>query len=334
MVPPEQLVFPQTTHAAPGPLPSPGDLKGRIGDAQRDRLLTEKQLAAVLGCSARAIRKWRRQGMPVHRDGRRVLYRREDVLSWLAATPAALREWVTLLHRRKQTRAALGEVFGTNQGGALEREPEPAANPKRTAKLEAALACARLGWPVLPSHELLDGNCTCGAGRYCREPGNHPRRPLKVATTQEGLIAAWWDLWPDANVCIVTGARSGLLVLHVDHRHGGADQSLVELERQHGKLPKTPRAESGDEAFYYFEHRGVPIKNGVSIAPGIDVHGDGGHVLAPGSVDRAGHTCTWAVSPEEVPLASVPYWLLLLAIIDPRGARPPFPKLLRPREGS
>ena len=49
---------------------------------------------------------------------------------------------------------------------------------------------------------------------------------------------------PDANVAIVSGALSGLVVLDVDPRHGGI-ASLARWEREHGALPLTVEAQTG-----------------------------------------------------------------------------------------
>ena len=43
-----------------------------------------------------------------------------------------------------------------------------------------------------------------------------------------GDVRAWFARWPNANVGIVTGVVSGLVVIDVDPRHGGND-SLAEL---------------------------------------------------------------------------------------------------------
>lgn len=57
----------------------------------------------------------------------------------------------------------------------------------------------------------------------------------KSATVDSVRIRAWWERHPDANVAIATGARSGVVVLDVDPRHGG-DKSLRELQLKHGPL--------------------------------------------------------------------------------------------------
>jgi bifunctional DNA primase/polymerase-like protein len=94
-------------------------------------------------------------------------------------------------------------------------------------------------WLVFPLHTPHDGSCSCGR-RGCANIGKHPRTPngLKDATTDPELISRWRGMWPDANRGVRTGAESGIVVLDVDPRHGG-DDSLHELEREHGEVPAT-----------------------------------------------------------------------------------------------
>jgi hypothetical protein len=137
---------------------------------------------------------------------------------------------------------------------------------------------------------------------------------VKDATAREQTVRAWWDRWPDANVGIATGSVSGLIVLDVDPRHGG-DDSLVALERQHDPLPQTVRAMTGGGGSHpYFSHPGGIVRNKVAIAPGLDVRGDGGYVIAPPSIHETGRRYEWDVgaSPGEVTLQAAPAWLLAL----------------------
>lgn len=53
-------------------------------------VLTEAELADSLGLSPWTVRRWRlSEGLPVIQVGRRYLYRREAVLSWLASRETA-----------------------------------------------------------------------------------------------------------------------------------------------------------------------------------------------------------------------------------------------------
>src|SRR5213594_3690069 len=53
----------------------------------------------------------------------------------------------------------------------------------------------------------------------------------------EAEARGWFRQWPEAGIG-VTGAISGLVVADVDAGHGG-DESLEQLEREHGPMPTT-----------------------------------------------------------------------------------------------
>ena len=113
-------------------------------------------------------------------------------------------------------------------------------------------------------------------------------------------------------MAIVTGAVSSLVVLDVDPLHGG-DTSIGELERAHGRLPHTVEAITGGGGRHaYFSHPGGLVHNQVGLAPGLDLRGDGGFVVAPPSVHPSGRRYVWTPShrPEETPPAPMPSWLL------------------------
>jgi putative DNA primase/helicase len=115
------------------------------------------------------------------------------------------------------------------------------------------------------------------------------------------------------NVAIATGKVSGIFVLDIDVKNGaGGDDSLKELEREHGELPHTIEAitwSGGRHIFFKYPERGIGCKTG--IRPGIDIRGDGGYVIAPPSVIE-GRSYAWEVShlPEETMIADAPEWLL------------------------
>ena len=52
-------------------------------------------------------------------------------------------------------------------------------------------------------------------------------------------VTEWYRRWPDANVGVVTGEISNLVVLDIDPNHGG-DASIGRLERQIAPLPAWP----------------------------------------------------------------------------------------------
>lgn len=198
--------------------------------------------------------------------------------------------------------------------------------------LGAVLAYVRRAIPVMPLWHPRDGACSCPDGG-CPSPGKHPRTPhgLADASADESVIAAWWRRWPYANVGIVTGTRSGLVVVDVDD--GGAD-AIAALEARHEPLPATLANHTRPGRVHLiFRHPGILIPNSVrKLGPGLDVRGDGGYIVAPPSRHPDGHLYAWGpdlrgrLVPEPAPM---PAWLVELTRRDRR--REPVPATIAPR---
>jgi hypothetical protein len=181
---------------------------------------------------------------------------------------------------------------------------------------EEALRYAERGWKVFPVHCISGGRCTCGRAvddKDGHSPGKHPRTKhgLKDASDDPAVITRWWSKWPDANVGIATGEASGFVVIDIDPRNGG-DTSLKALIAEHGDLPETLETRTGGGgSHYFFAHPGGKIACSSSkVAPGVDVKGDGGYVVAPPSVHESGDKYEWMVA--DVESAPLPQWLLAL----------------------
>jgi hypothetical protein len=182
--------------------------------------------------------------------------------------------------------------------------------------LDAALRYADLGWPVIPLHapRFIGGTlagCTCG-NRDCGSIGKHPcnQHGLHEPSTDPDVIREWWRRWPFANVGIVTGARTGWIVLDIDPRHGG-NESLGLLMDEKG-LPETAEADTGGGGLHLlFAHPGGKVRNSkAAIAPGVDVKGDGGYIVAAPSMHASGNRYRWKQGEtESAKPAGMPDWL-------------------------
>jgi len=173
----------------------------------------------------------------------------------------------------------------------------------------AALDLNRKGWAVFPCKPRSKQPAT--ARGFHDAVANDPAR-----------INTWWAVFPDLNIGVATGAVSGFFVLDVDGEQGEA--SLAKLEEQRGKLTATIEAITGKGRHCYYrigEHGAVRNSAG-QIAPGLDIRGDGGYVLAPPSIHPSGRAYAWSVDSANE-FADAPEWLHELINADraPDGAK-------------
>jgi hypothetical protein len=154
--------------------------------------------------------------------------------------------------------------------------------------LKAALAVARNGKPVFP----------------CKPGGKEPltRRGHIDATTDPRKIHMWWKRWPNANIAVPTGGRSGMLVVDVDHLAG-----LDALEAEYGQLPETRTHSTGSGGmhliFAYPEDSDIRNSAG-KLGEGLDVRGEGGYIIVPPSRTTRPYEVV-----DALPLANTPPWL-------------------------
>ncbi len=189
-----------------------------------------------------------------------------------------------------------GTQFGTRDesGGATADNPLPENQlgnykPPLPLSMEVqALHMAGEGHAVFPiCTPVPTGGCQ-QHGRDCGEAGKRPliRDNLGRATTDPASIAKWWHRWPTANIGIACQA-SGLVVVDPDAHGMEAWRRLVD---EHPDLSATRTVQTGGDGLHVYYRAGdMPVRNSASrIAPGIDVRGDGGYVVAPGSLHASG----------------------------------------------
>lgn len=126
-----------------------------------------------------------------------------------------------------------------------------------------------------------------------------------------------WLEREDINIGVLTGRKSGLIVVDVDVKNNGIT-TLQELEAKYGKMPLTLTVTTGTGGkHYYFKYPDMPegqtIQNKVGIFKGIDIRADGGQVVAPPSINEQGKPYVWdnkEMFKSSEPLATIPQWLL------------------------
>jgi Bifunctional DNA primase/polymerase, N-terminal/AAA domain len=173
-----------------------------------------------------------------------------------------------------------------------------------TTPTDLALGYAASGWPVFP----------------CDPATKQPLTPkgFKDASLDHARIEAWWAKDPAAMIGVPTGSRSDIWVLDIDNKPDkDGFRALAALQAEHGALPETVtcRTPSGG-SHIYFKCGGIEVRNRGNLEPGIDVRGEGGYVIAPGSVRADGCSYEWTAQPDDV--ADAPPWLLA-KVVKPRA---------------
>lgn len=157
-----------------------------------------------------------------------------------------------------------------------------------------------------------------------------PRTIPLVARDKRPSVGAGWPDWPatresvtahyaahpDDNIGMRTGR--GLVVLDIDVRDGG-DDSLAQLEREHGQLPKTVTSVTGSGGFHklYRGPRNLQSRNLRTIGiAGIEIKAAGCQIVAPPSVHPdTGKLYAWHPNHPliEREIALLPDWAAALA---------------------
>ena len=127
--------------------------------------------------------------------------------------------------------------------------------------------------------------------------------------TREDLDG-WFGNGRPFNIGIVTGDVSGVIVIDCD-----SPEAVAWAEANLPLTPMMTRTARGQHRFY--RHPGRPVRSRARIETGderikIDVRGDGGYVVAPGSVHETGHVYemkgNWPDTLDDVPVFD-PAWL-------------------------
>jgi hypothetical protein len=197
---------------------------------------------------------------------------------------------------------------------------------QETPQLQFALHYARMGWSVVPAHRAIkqqDGStiCTCREGPACISKGKHPAigwTEYQKRCASEHEIRNWFTgYFAEYGIGIITGAVSGFFVVDVDTGPGkpGLD-NISDLQFINGDLPHTVEARTGGGGRHILlRHPGPEVwiaTNKNTPAPGVDIRGDGGFIVAAPSLHESGRFYLWDEHhhPKNTPIADAPEWLI------------------------
>jgi DNA-binding transcriptional ArsR family regulator len=114
------------------------------------------------------------------------------------------------------------------------------------------------------------------------------RRPTKEEIRQ------WWQQYPNANIGIVTGKISGIVVIDLDlDKDKDDNESGAKIYEQAPTdlIVKTGRG--GYHLYYRYPEDVDHVPNRVGLLPGVDIRADGGYVVAPPSAHSSGRLYEW-----------------------------------------
>lgn len=165
---------------------------------------------------------------------------------------------------------------------------------------EAALAYLSRGWTPIPLRY------TGSVDERKRPLLNEWRMYQHVQPTAED-VSAWWTEHPDANIALLCGKTSGLVVIDFD---GNGSVDPATFLNANGLPHAVPIVKTGNGWHCYYTHPGGEVPNGVRVARfgdvAMDVRGDGGYVVAPPSIHGSGRVYGWYRNPDDFPPPLLP----------------------------
>lgn len=171
---------------------------------------------------------------------------------------------------------------------------------RQTTQAGTVIDCMRREWSFIPISSLEKKpafnilKSATGTNKWEEFKHRKPNDTEKILFTNAYGMA------------VVTGKISNILVLDIDVKKGNGFESIKGKE-----LPLTPmvRTQSGGAHYYFKYPKDLVIKSKNSILPNVDVKADGGYALIP---HTPGYEWADFASPEEIPFADPPKWLINL----------------------
>ena len=138
----------------------------------------------------------------------------------------------------------------------------------------------------------LDDNGQCAAhGPGCTSPGKIaliPWKEYQARLPSQADVERWWQQWPEANIGLITGSISKLVVLDFDNK-----QRFLEHPQMGFWLENTPVIETS-RGFHVYIRSESEFPN--RKMGGVDIKGEGGYIVAPPSIHQSGAEYTYCSS--------------------------------------
>jgi putative DNA primase/helicase len=198
------------------------------------------------------------------------------------------------------------------------------------------------GWAITPVNYINEsGLCSCLSYRdECTCQGKHAAMGAwqkNIITNISDIKTIWNDkCWfkytnkageskslkgnSNYNVGLLTGKINNILVVDIDQHGVDGEDSLKDLETKLGPIGETVESLTGGggRQLFFKYPKGYSIKNGVGIAPGIDIRSNDGYVLIEPSVTTKAYAWNVERHPEDMEMLELPQaWIDY--ILQPKG---------------
>ena len=100
-------------------------------------------------------------------------------------------------------------------------------------------------------------------------------------------VEEWFNRWPLANIGIVTGKISNLVVFDLD------SQAAIDFVNNQGGFPSSVKVKTYKGSHVYMRYPGFPVFNDQKQKWNMDIRGDGGYIVAPPSEHGSGKQYEW-----------------------------------------
>lgn len=159
---------------------------------------------------------------------------------------------------------------------------------KTKTNLEYAIEYLKKGWSVIPIKPESKLPAINSWKEYQEQ----------LPTVEE--LKAWWTKNPKANIALVCGKISGIIVVDIDPKSGGTTEGL--------QLPPTlcSRTGGGGQHIFYKWNKNL-IGAKVGIKAGIDIRSEASYVVLPPSLHASGNNYEWINEGDEI--SDPPAWL-------------------------
>ena len=163
-----------------------------------------------------------------------------------------------------------------------------------TNTLQRAQWFLKQGLSVIPLDHPAETTHT-DPSKIGKVPAIERWKPFQTMRATDADLQEWFGSGRQRNIGVITGSISNLVVVDCD--------SVKAVVWADAHLPPTPwRSHTSKGEHRGYRHPGIQVKNKVRINTGsgdtpVDVRGDGGYIVAPGSVHYCGARYEWAEEP-------------------------------------